>query len=83
MKIKFKEPTWCVKSEGGGLTGHYNHKATLIEPVEFEVHSIEKFKKEGYSNIHVYTDGCCDGNNIFLLNIPNALYEVSDFNGKI
>lgn len=79
MKIKFKKDTWCLKQEGGGFMGRYNTKAVLIKPEEFEVRSIHKEGKR-YSKIWVWSDRMMDGNNVFLINIPNELFEVIEEN---
>lgn len=72
-----------MKQEGGGFAGHYNTKATLIEPVEFGVLFIEEDKKTQSSKIHVWSDGCHDGKNCFLINVPNGMFEVVETNDSI
>lgn len=47
FKIQFYEKTWVLKQEGGGIDGHYNTKASLLDPVPFGVLSVSKDKKEG------------------------------------
>ena len=79
FKIQFYEATWVLKQEGGGLSGHYNTRATMIAPISFGVLSVEKNKKTQCSRIHVWSDGCIDGDNCFLINVPNGLFrEIHD-----
>ena len=75
FKIQFHELTWVLKQEGGGFDGHYTTKATQINPVPFGVLSVEKDKKNQCSRIHVWSDGAADGNNSFLINVPNGLFK--------
>ena len=75
FKIQFHEPTWVLKQEGGGLSGIYNTKATMIEPIPFGVLSVDRDKKTQCSRIHVWSDGFCDGKNCFLINVPNGLFK--------
>ena len=37
--------------------------------------SVEKDKKAQCSRIHVWSDGAADGNNSFLINVPNGLFK--------
>jgi len=76
LKIKFHTATWVLKQEGGGFGGHYQTRATLIDPVEFGVLSVTKDKNGQYSKIHVWSDGCVDGMNCFLINVPNGLFKI-------
>lgn len=76
LKIKFNTATWVLKQEGGGISGHYQTRATLIDPVEFGVLSVTKDKKGQCSKIHVWSDGCTDGMNCFLINVPNGLFKI-------
>ena len=78
FKIKFLNSTWVVKQTGGGLNGHYKNQATKIGSESFGVLSITKMAT--YSNIHVWSDGTYDGQNCFLVNVPNELFEVIDEN---
>lgn len=75
FKIQFHEDTWVLKSEGGGFGGHYNIRATKLVNVPFGVLFVEKDKKTQYSQIHVWSDGCIDGDNCFLINVPNGLFK--------
>ncbi len=75
FKIQFYEQTWVLKQEGGGINGHYETRATLLYPVPFGVLSVSKDKKKGRSTIHVWSDGCIDGDNCFLINVPNGLFK--------
>lgn len=78
-KIQFYEDTWCLKKEGGGFSGHYSTKAVLIAPEPFNVLYIYRDKKRGFSDIHVWSDGAMDGENYYLLNVPNGLFkEISE-----
>jgi hypothetical protein len=82
-QIQFYEDTWCLKKEGGGFDGYYNTKAVLIAPEPFNVLSIYRDKKRGFSDIHVWSDGCMDGRNYYLINVPNGLFrEISNDNPK-
>ena len=76
IKIKFNEATWVLKQEGGGFSGDYQTRATLIDPIEFGVLSISKDKSHQCSKIHVWSDGCNDGQNCFLINVPNGLFKI-------
>jgi len=75
FKIQFHERTWVLKQEGGGFGGHYSTRAAQIDPVPFGVLSVEKDKKAQCSRIHVWSDGATDGNNCFLVNVPNGLFK--------
>jgi len=75
MRIKFKQETWCLMQEGGGFAGCYQTRATLVKPEEFEVINVDP-KGKRYSNIFVCSDMCMDGNSVFLINVPNELFEV-------
>lgn len=75
FKIQFYEKTWVLKQEGGGIDGHYNTKASLLDPVPFGVLSVSKDKKKGCSSIHVWSDGMMDGDNCYLINVPNGLFK--------
>lgn len=76
MKIQFHESTWVLKSEGGGFTGHYTTTAFHIKPELIDVKSVTKDKCGTSSVIWVATDGCCDGENVFLINVPISKFKV-------
>lgn len=75
FQIQFHKPTWVLKSEGGGFDGRYNTKAVEIDSIPFGVLSVDKDKKTQCSRIHVWSDGCMDGDNLFLINVPNGLFK--------
>lgn len=76
FKIMFHEPTWVIKQEGGGFAGQYRTVAVQVKgKTEFGVLSVENHKKQGYSNIWVWSDNCADGQNCHFLNVPNALFK--------
>lgn len=82
FKIQFHEATWVLKEEGGGFDGHYNTSAIQIPPGPFEVLSVKRDKKKQCSEIHVWSDGCCDGSNCYLINVANGLFkEIHDEKG--
>lgn len=75
FQIQFHNPTWVLKQEGGELSGCYNTKATMVDPVPFGVLSVERDKKTQCSRIHVWSDGFLDGRNCFFINVPNGLFK--------
>ena len=75
FKIQFHKRTWVLKREGGGFVGRYNTRASEIDPIPFGVLSVEKDKKTQCSRIHVWSDGACDGQNCFFINVPNGLFK--------
>lgn len=76
MKIRFKKDIWLVKSEGGGFAGTYINKATMIEgQIDFDIISISK-KTEYSVDIFVWSDGNCDGECLFILNVPKNTYDI-------
>lgn len=75
MKIQFKRDCWLVVQLGGGFDGYYNSKALLVKgKVPFDVVSVVPCGRR-ISDIHVWTDGLCDGQNEFLRDVPNELFE--------
>lgn len=78
MKIQFKKHSWVVEKYGGGFCGHYNHRAVeVVGGLPFEVESINLSGKR-ISNIWVSSEDGCDTDNVFLINVPNELFEVVD-----
>ena len=61
--------------EGGTFSGCYQTRATLVKPEEFEVVNVDP-KGKRYSNIFVCADMYNDGNSVFLINVPNELFEI-------
>ena len=61
-----------------GFTGTTKVEAAIIRPEEFGVLSIEKDKKGQCCDIHVWSDGRCDGNNMHLINVPNGAFKRMD-----
>jgi hypothetical protein len=74
MKIKFYKRTWCLERYTiCGFTGTTAVRAIQVLPEKFEIVSIEREKR--FVNIHAETDGCLDGENRWLINVPTALFE--------
>ena len=72
--IKFKNPMWVLKQEGGGANDKYRTLAAYIDAVPFGILSIVR---EEYScKIHVWSDGIENGNNCFLINVPSSSFEI-------
>ena len=79
FKIQFHKPTWCLmKYTVCGFSGTTAVKAIEIKPEEFGVLSVSKDKKSQCSKIWVASDGCCDGDNWWLINVPNGLFKQVD-----
>lgn len=79
FQIEFIEDTWVLKQEGGGFCGHYDTRATLIKgKTPFGVLSVNKDKKKECFNIHVWSDGCCNGQDAFLINVPEGSFNIID-----
>lgn len=75
FKIKFIESEYVIKVISGGFDGQFERVRTIhIGTEPFGVLSVEKNKKKGCSRIHVWSDGCCDGYNCYLINVPNGAF---------
>lgn len=74
FKIQFHETTWVLKKEGGGFDGHYNVKAAQIKPEPFGVLKVDR-DKNGSCDILVWSDGACDGNRCYLINVPYGKFK--------
>lgn len=78
MKIQFIEPTWVVESYGGGFAGIYNQRAVKVDSVPIEVINVDRDKKKQCSRIFAWSDGHCDGQCAFWINVPNGLFKILD-----
>lgn len=79
FKIKFHKRTWVLMEYTTcGFTGATAVKAIEVKPEAFGVLSVNKDKKTQCSRIWVASDGCCDGNNWWLINVPNGLFKQVD-----
>jgi hypothetical protein len=76
MKIQFYKPTWCLSQHTtDGFDGTFTIQASKISSEPFDAIKVERYKKEGYSNIHVSSDMYVDGFNCYLINVPNGLFR--------
>jgi hypothetical protein len=80
FKIQFHKPTWVLKQICGGFDGHCSPpKATQLDTTSFGVLSVDRDKATSSAKIHVWSDGACDGYNLYLINVPKGLFkEVHD-----
>lgn len=76
MKIQFIEPTYVIEAYGGGFIGHYNHRVIKLTIDPIEVINVDRDKKKQCSRIFAWSDGHCDGQNKFWLNVPNGLFKI-------
>lgn len=77
FKIEFSEATWVIKEYTGGFNGRVCKRelSEITGKTPFGVLSVDKDKKKQCSTIWVWSDGRCDGDRCYLINVPNGLFK--------
>ena len=79
-QVKFKEDTWLIKRKIYGFDGWTTHSVTKIKKGIWT--SVDAITDYGdFSDVVVKSDsirGVQNGNDEFLLNVPNSLFQVRE-----
>jgi hypothetical protein len=74
--IQFYETSWVLEKRTGGFAG--DSKVTAVQVTSLHaipVRGITRSKKKQCSDIFWSDDGCMDGYQVHLINVPNGLFK--------
>lgn len=76
LKIKFKRDYLAVRVYSSGIDGGCSYQ--IVKFLNGDVSEVLLVQQSGkrISNIHLWSDGFVDGDNTWLFDIPNEVFEV-------